>query len=152
MATISKKLRQYIFIRDKAICQICLLPIGEANWNIDHIIPVSFGGHTYPTNLRLTHYDCNHARQDDMSNEERHQITSDLYDQQNACCWVCGTHMRFGQINKVAPDCRLPVSWSNVALVHRACRVSYNQQVVEPWNTAQKRIKGSCIRKILGID
>lgn len=152
MADLTKKTIRFIYERDNGICQICFLPTGEGDWNIDHIIPRSFGGSNRYTNLRLTHYECNHKRADDMTNAEKNKLLSDQYERQDGKCWCCLQPLKFSMVNKIAFDYRLPVSWDNMVLAHRHCRAEYNRNVVEPWRVEMRKIKGECIRKILGID
>ncbi|WP_108775598.1 HNH endonuclease [Lactimicrobium massiliense] len=54
------QLRQYIMRRDNYTCQICgkYMPDG-VGLQIDHIIPVSKGGKTVPSNLRVLCSKCN---------------------------------------------------------------------------------------------
>jgi|SRR5690242_613298 len=152
MAELGKKLVKLVYERDKGICQLCHLPTGESDWDIDHIIPQSFGGQHYPANLRLTHKTCNNMRSDDLTNEEKNHLLGEQYDYQDGKCYFCKENLKFGHANKVAPNYRLPMSWSNFALAHRACRVKYNSTVVQEWNDHMKYIRGGCIRKILGIE
>lgn len=56
----TKSLRRKIMIRDKYTCQICgkYMP-DEIGLQIDHIIPVSKGGKTVPSNLQVLCSRCN---------------------------------------------------------------------------------------------
>ena len=44
------------------ICGICGNPVAYKNANLDHIIPVSLGGGSVISNLRITHFKCNERR------------------------------------------------------------------------------------------
>lgn len=48
-----------ILERDKGICHICGLPIGNEKYNFDHVIPLSKGGPHSTDNIRLSHATCN---------------------------------------------------------------------------------------------
>ena len=50
--------------RDGGHCQICGKAKGAQRWSIDHILPLSQGGHTTYANTRLAHFNCNARRQD----------------------------------------------------------------------------------------
>lgn len=152
MAELTRKMVKAVYDRDNGICQLCFLPVGERDWDIDHIIPRSFGGQNFRNNLRLTHSACNNARADDLTNAEKNQMLSDQLEKQHGNCWICQQYLKFSMVNKVAVDYRLPVSWDNMALVHSACRVEYNSRVVHPWNEQMKKIRGGCIRRIIGVD
>jgi 5-methylcytosine-specific restriction endonuclease McrA len=60
---ISKQLKAQLWYRDKGICQLCRKPIrlGQLSTG-DHLKPVSHGGATILSNLRLAHVACNTAR------------------------------------------------------------------------------------------
>jgi hypothetical protein len=152
VAKFDKSLVKLIYKRDNAICQLCHLPAGEGDWDIDHIIPVSFGGQNYPANLRLTHKTCNNERADDLTDVEKSSLLSEQYDLQNDKCYFCKEDMKFSHANKVAPNYRFPMSWTNFALAHRTCRVQYNTTIVQEWKAHMKYLKGTCIRKILEIE
>lgn len=57
-----------IYERDKGRCQLCSKRVGPFRWPhpqsmaIDHIIPISQGGHDIPANVQLTHFRCNLAK------------------------------------------------------------------------------------------
>lgn len=152
MADLTKKTMKIIRERDEGICKLCHLPVTDDDWNIDHIIPQSHGGKSYRSNLRLTHKECNRLRGDDLSEDERNQMVADQLAKQENNCYVCGEHLKFSFASKVAPDYRLPVSWGNMALAHSKCRASYNRTIVQPWNSKMSKLKGTCIRRIIGIE
>lgn len=60
----TKELRRQIMIRDDYTCQICgkYMP-DEVGLQIDHIIPVSKGGKTIPSNLQTLCSKCNGKKQ-----------------------------------------------------------------------------------------
>lgn len=47
-------------------CAICDTPLGEDNFHIDHIIPVSHGGPNEGRNLQLTHSLCNEKKNNNL--------------------------------------------------------------------------------------
>ena len=57
---LTKDLREMIKQRDKYTCQICGKKMfDEVGLHIDHIIPVSKGGKSIPSNLRVLCSKCN---------------------------------------------------------------------------------------------
>ena len=57
--------RDVVLRRDAGRCGICGLTIMEANWHLDHIIPLSKGGEHSYANVQAAHARCNmrkHAR------------------------------------------------------------------------------------------
>lgn len=64
------KLRRQICERDNYTCQICgkHMPDG-VGLQIDHIVPVSKGGKTVPSNLRVLCSKCNGAKHDRMTSQ-----------------------------------------------------------------------------------
>lgn len=152
MASLNSKKVAAIYARDKGICQICHSPTGIGDWDIDHVVPRSCGGTNWSSNLRLTHAACNWARGDEFTNEQRHALLSEQYAKQAGCCFICHDSMSFGAANKIPVDYRLRVSWNNFALTHKSCRTRYYDLTVNPWNDKMKKIKGSCIRKIIGVE
>lgn len=48
-----------VFDRDGGVCQICLEPIGETAFHIDHVVPLCKGGEHSYANVQLTHAHCN---------------------------------------------------------------------------------------------
>jgi 5-methylcytosine-specific restriction endonuclease McrA len=55
--------RNYLWVRDRGICQLCKKPILPSQlFTGDHIKPVSHGGSHIPSNWRLSHKSCNQAR------------------------------------------------------------------------------------------
>ena len=57
---LTKELRREIMIRDNYTCQICgkYMP-DEIGLHVDHIIPISKGGKTVPSNLQVLCSKCN---------------------------------------------------------------------------------------------
>lgn len=53
--------RDAVFDRDKGICGICGLPTDYENWDLDHIVPLGPGDHSY-ANVRVTHPSCNRKK------------------------------------------------------------------------------------------
>lgn len=152
MVALSRAKISSIYARDKGICQICHSPTGNGDWNIDHIVPRSCGGTNWASNLRLTHYQCNWERGDEFTNKQQNAMLGVQYDKQEGRCYLCQDSMSFGAANKIPLDYRLRLSWDNFALVHKVCRTGYYANVVNPWNDKMKKIKGSCIRKIIGAE
>lgn len=60
---LTKELRQKIMLRDNYTCQICgkYMP-DEVGLHIDHIIPISKGGKTVPSNLQVLCSKCNGSK------------------------------------------------------------------------------------------
>ena len=44
------------------ICGLCRLPLGESNWNWDHIVPRKMGGTNLPENKQRVHIECNQLK------------------------------------------------------------------------------------------
>lgn len=63
----TRELRELIMQRDNFTCQICgkHMP-DEVGLQIDHIVPVSKGGKTIPSNLRVLCSKCNGSKSDKM--------------------------------------------------------------------------------------
>ncbi len=59
---VEKVSTEYIFTRDKGICQICLKPCKLSEANIDHVIPLSKGGEHSRRNCVLAHSHCNQSK------------------------------------------------------------------------------------------
>lgn len=59
---ITKAVRQFIYQRDRGLCQICYTPVPRFCYHIDHRIPVAHGGSSIVSNLRLAHQSCNTKR------------------------------------------------------------------------------------------
>lgn len=59
----TKELRQKIIIRDNYTCQICgkYMP-DEVGLHVDHIVPISKGGKTVPSNLQVLCSKCNGSK------------------------------------------------------------------------------------------
>jgi 5-methylcytosine-specific restriction endonuclease McrA len=51
-----------IAIRDHWTCHICHKKVTEADWSLDHLIPLSKGGAHTPANVALAHRRCNSRR------------------------------------------------------------------------------------------
>lgn len=152
-SALSRKKTKAVYDRDKGVCQLCHLPTGEGDWNIDHIIPRSCGGSSYLRNLRLTHYQCNWERGDEYTNVQQNAMLSVQFDdKQKGTCYLCGDALKYGHAMKIPVDYRLRISWDNFALAHKRCRTRYYDVTVNPWNDKMKKLKGSCIRKIIGVD
>lgn len=52
-------LREFVIARDGLVCGICGAVVPATDVHIDHIKPVSLGGHDVADNLRVTHSRCN---------------------------------------------------------------------------------------------
>lgn len=72
----TRELREYIKQRDNYTCQICgkYMP-DEVGLQIDHIIPVSKGGKTVPSNLQVLCSKCNGNKSDKVGSIERKRRT-----------------------------------------------------------------------------
>ena len=59
----TKELRQQIITRDNYTCQLCgkYMP-DEVGLHIDHIVPISRGGKTVPSNLQVLCSKCNGSK------------------------------------------------------------------------------------------
>lgn len=55
--------------RDDSTCQICSKKLLDKNIEIDHIIPLSKGGATIESNLRVLCFDCNRKKNRKMPND-----------------------------------------------------------------------------------
>lgn len=55
----ASRLRMAVIARDGLICGICRGRVHEWDVHIDHIVPVSRGGMSIMSNLRVTHSKCN---------------------------------------------------------------------------------------------
>ena len=51
-----------VYMRDNGICWLCLHPVRFHSASLDHVMPESYGGPRTYDNLRLTHRECNHRR------------------------------------------------------------------------------------------
>ena len=60
---LTKELRRQIIIRDNYTCQICgkYMP-DEVGLHVDHIVPISKGGKTIPSNLQVLCSKCNGSK------------------------------------------------------------------------------------------
>ncbi len=56
---VSQALRVEVIARDGLTCGICGTRVEPSDLHIDHIVPLSAGGPTEATNLRVTHSRCN---------------------------------------------------------------------------------------------
>lgn len=54
--------RQLVFERDNGLCQICYTPIGDALWEVDHIVSLARGGEHSYLNVQLAHRTCNRQK------------------------------------------------------------------------------------------
>jgi len=54
--------------RDNSMCQKCSKILLERDIEIDHIIPLSKGGHTVESNLQVLCFDCNRAKGNNLDN------------------------------------------------------------------------------------
>lgn len=59
---VSPSQRDRIIDRDGLVCRLCGEPVERTDVEIDHIVPVSKGGETTDSNLRVTHMRCNRSR------------------------------------------------------------------------------------------
>lgn len=72
-----------IIYATQVVCGICGLPVDKTlRWpdpmskTVDHIIPVSKGGHPSDiSNLQLAHFSCNRQKSDHLLQEDRKQGT-----------------------------------------------------------------------------
>lgn len=48
-----------VFVRDAGLCHICKLAVDPKNWHLDHVIPLSRGGHHTYSNVAVSHPKCN---------------------------------------------------------------------------------------------
>ena len=55
-------LRQYVYERDKGICQDCGKQIELTNSNIHHVHELNKGGTNHPSNLKTLCIDCHKLR------------------------------------------------------------------------------------------
>jgi len=60
--TVSSSTRAKVILRDDLVCQICGGQVGDGELELDHIVPVCFGGSNRIDNLRVAHRDCNRRR------------------------------------------------------------------------------------------
>jgi hypothetical protein len=55
--------RRFLYDRDQGICGICREPVAFGrSMDIDHVVQLADGGSDDPSNLRITHYQCNRRR------------------------------------------------------------------------------------------
>lgn len=61
--------RAEIFERDGWVCQLCQEPVDPnlvapdpGSPSLDHVVPLSLGGHDTPANVQLAHFGCNSAK------------------------------------------------------------------------------------------
>jgi len=74
---ITKKTRLRILERDDCTCRACEAKLDPAFLEIDHIIPVSWGGADYEFNLQVLCRMCNSAKSDNEDVGERRQFEID---------------------------------------------------------------------------
>lgn len=55
----SDAFRQILSERDDGLCWWCSKPLDWRDAHLDHVIPLSFGGASIPSNLQLLHPRCN---------------------------------------------------------------------------------------------
>ena len=53
---------EFIYQRDKGLCQICLKPVERTRATLDHIIPLARGGTHEPNNVQIAHGSCNSSK------------------------------------------------------------------------------------------
>lgn len=51
-----------VFARDDGVCGICGDAVNPADWHLDHITPLSRGGHHLYENVQVAHPACNHRK------------------------------------------------------------------------------------------
>ena len=66
--------RQQILARDNSICYLCTEPI-TGSFDLDHLVPVSRGGSSEPSNLAATHPFCNKKRGSRIGKEQLLKLT-----------------------------------------------------------------------------
>lgn len=66
---VSKRVRFEIFKRDGFTCRYCGRKSPQVVLELDHIVPISQGGHNDPMNLATSCYDCNRGKSDKMLSE-----------------------------------------------------------------------------------
>ncbi|OLP17619.1 HNH endonuclease [Leptolyngbya sp. 'hensonii'] len=62
--TIPAEVRKYVFERDRCQCQSCGKTDGEANLQVDHIIPLAQGGSNDISNFQTLCQTCNQMKRD----------------------------------------------------------------------------------------
>lgn len=53
-----------LYIRQNEVCPICTQKIPYGAWQVDHKIPVAYGGGNEISNLQLVHSHCNQEKKD----------------------------------------------------------------------------------------
>lgn len=56
------KLKQFVFERDKGVCQYCNQPVEYHDSHCHHILELSENGTNHPTNLKTLCIDCHKIR------------------------------------------------------------------------------------------
>lgn len=51
-----------VFLRDGGLCGICSTPVDPAQWDLDHVIPLSKGGSNLLSNVQVSHPTCNRVK------------------------------------------------------------------------------------------
>ncbi|ELA7275843.1 HNH endonuclease [Vibrio parahaemolyticus] len=53
-----------LYVQQGELCPLCSLHIPYGRWQVDHKIPVAYGGGNEISNLQLVHSDCNQEKKD----------------------------------------------------------------------------------------
>jgi 5-methylcytosine-specific restriction endonuclease McrA len=61
--------RDVLFERDGGICGICKRPVDSAEFDIDHVIPISRGGEHSYSNTQVAHPLCNGRKKNKLQSE-----------------------------------------------------------------------------------
>lgn len=78
-ATVENIDAQFIYDRDDYICYLCEMPIPEEllgdykhvlSPTLDHVVPVSKGGHHWQSNVKASHRICNSIKQEKSVTDE----------------------------------------------------------------------------------
>lgn len=62
--TYSVDILNEIYVKQGEICPLCTLKIPYGRWQVDHKIPVAYGGGDEISNLQLVHPECNQEKKD----------------------------------------------------------------------------------------
>ena len=62
--------RRDIWTRDRGICHLCGTKADPSAWDLDHIVPLSHGGHHAPANVAVSHPRCNRSKGDRAVGEQ----------------------------------------------------------------------------------
>lgn len=88
---VSDSLRYDILNRDNFKCVICGASSKEgARLHVDHIIPISKGGKSHPSNLRTLCERCNIGKSKKIEKPAEQRIEETSEEKQNRCLW-CGS-------------------------------------------------------------